>query len=432
MRHDDVERTPEGVAAAWVLGFGVVATGLILDPRVEDAFRLPKELVFRGVAIVLLAIAVFAATRRDGRWRDLLRGVTRVEWLLCAAIGVWTVVTALLSTNRLLSAESAITVLAALVIVLSARRPAPSLPLIAMDICLVPALLNAVLVILQELKIWTPFVHEAEASTQYKSVGLLGNTDYVGSYLAGPALAAIVLAVVASGARRWIYAAIAALVGAGVVLSETRTALIALVVALAFFSLRSRRSAFVAVAVVVVVAALMISPRTPLGVRMRELVDAASKHDNETLISERLVPALAAVDMIRDHPLTGVGPGCFRFNFLRYRLRLGEHYPPAWTRGVPGYWSAVHNDHLEVAAETGLPGYALFLVAIFMGVRMIGASRGADGLEVAFARAMRLPLAALILVLCVAQFPLELAAPRLALLTLGALCIGWGGRHAAH
>jgi hypothetical protein len=44
---------------------------------------------------------------------------------------------------------------------------------------------------------------------------------------------------------------------------------------------------------------------------------------------------------------------------------------------------------------------------------------------------MRWPLAALVFVLCLAQFPLELAAPRLALITLGALCVGWDGERAA-
>jgi O-antigen ligase len=86
-------------------------------------------------------------------------------------------------------------------------------------------------------------------------------------------------------------------------------------------------------------------------------------------------------------------------------------------------WGEVHNDHLQVAAETGLPGYALFLgaIAICAGKRRTIASTA----ESAFARAMRWPLATLIFVLCLAQFPLELAAPRLMLLTIGALCLTW-------
>jgi O-antigen ligase len=185
--------------------------------------------------------------------------------------------------------------------------------------------------------------------------------------------------------------------------------------------------------VALVIALLTITPRTPLGVKARQLRDAAKKHDYEQLFSERLLPSLAAVDMIRDHPLLGVGPGCFRVNFMSYRLRLGEHYPAAWTRGYPGYWSTVHDDHLQIAAETGLPGYALFLAAIFFGARLRGrreTPRPRD-LETHFARALRLPLAALVFVLCLAQFPLELPAARLALITLGTLCIGWDGDHAA-
>jgi len=38
---------------------------------------------------------------------------------------------------------------------------------------------------------------------------------------------------------------------------------------------------------------------------------------------------------------------------------------------------------------------------------------------------LRLPLAVLVLVISIGQFPLELAAARLMFLTLGALCLTW-------
>ena len=301
---------------------------------------------------------------------------------------------------------------------------------VLIDFLMIGACANAALVILQELKIWSPFVHEAYVTGQYASGGFLGNTNYVGTYLAAPALAAIVLTVVGTGKRRWIYAAVAALIVAGLILSATRTALAALVAGLMLFAFRSRRGALVMLGVVAVLGVLTISPKTPLGAGARELIDAARKRNYEQLFSERLLPSLAAVDMIRAHPLVGVGPGCFRFNFMSYRLRLGEHYAERWTRGYPGYWGAVHDDHLEVAAETGLPGYALFLAVIGFGAGRLRRRARAE-MESRFARAMRWPLAALVFVLCLAQFPLELAAPRLALLTLGALCVGWDGDDAA-
>jgi len=405
-----------------------------------DVFNLPKELAFRAEAILLLAALAFWAAAKRCTWS--LRAA-RPATIVVAAVVAWAAITTLTSTNRALSADTLITIAAAAAIFLATLLAAQTAPVSAVDVVMIGACANAALVIVQELKIWSPFVHEATTSAQYASGGFLGNTNYIGAYLAAPALAAIVLTVVAAGRRRWIYAAVATLLVVALILSATRTALAALIAGLMVFAFRSRRGAPAMLGVVAVIAVLTISPRMPLGAKARELIDAAKTRDYEQLFSERLLPSLAAIDMIRDHPLLGVGPGCFRFNFMSYRLRLGEHYPAAWTRGYPGYWSAVHDDHLEVAAETGLPGYALFLAAIVAGAglrgRGVARSRGPARretprprvLESSFARAMRWPLAALVFVLCLAQFPLELAAPRLALITLGALCMGWDGERAA-
>jgi hypothetical protein len=141
--------------------------------------------------------------------------------------------------------------------------------------------------------------------------------------------------------------------------------------------------------------------------------------DYQRLFSERLLPFLAAAEMARDHPIFGVGPGCFRYHYMSYRVALETKYPREWTRGFPMNWGAVHNDHLQVAAETGVIGWLLLLAAIAMLVR-----RGPPQ-EATFASMLRWPLATVIFMVCLAQFPLELAAPRLMVLTLGALCITW-------
>jgi O-antigen ligase len=203
---------------------------------------------------------------------------------------------------------------------------------------------------------------------------------------------------------------------------------------------RRRSAALASAALVGVLVVLTLLPSTPLGLRAREFIDGAAAGDYGRIYSERLLPILTCIDMTRDHPLFGVGPGCFRYHFMAYRVALHDHYPEAWTRGFPGNWGAAHNDHLQVAAESGLPGYALFLTAIAItGLRGLGVSRSRGvgsvsprdlatsppRIEAVFARALRLPLAALVFVLCLAQFPLELAAPRLIFLTLAALCITW-------
>lgn len=409
----------------------LLAAGLLIIPtlfsRGMESFRLPKELVFRAEAIALLAAGVFWATSARRSWT--LRA--RPEFLLAGAIVLWAGLTAALSTNRLLSADSFITVAAAAVIFIATCLAAQTTrSIVAVDVLMAGACANAAVVILQEMKVWSPFT--AVIGGHYGSVGFLGNTNDVGTFLAAPALAALVLAMTATGVRRWIYAAICALLVAGLAASASRAAVGALVAGLVVFAIRqSRRAALTSAAIVGVLVVLTLHPSTQLGARARDFVHGAATGDYERLYSERLLPILTCVDMTRDHPLLGVGPGCFRYHFMAYRVALRDHYPERWTRGYPGNWGAAHNDHLQVAAESGLPGYALFLAAIAItGLRGLGVSRSRDGgtgLEAAFARALRLPLAALVFVLCLAQFPMELAAPRLILITLAALCITWDG-----
>lgn len=422
--NDEVEGIPRlnGAERAVLI---VLAAGMLVVPTIftsgVDRFRLPKELVFRGEAITLLALAVFWVTSKTHTWKF----GKRPEFFVAAAILCWTLITVAASTNRQLSADSLITIVAAIVIFVATCLAAQITPLVAVDVLMIGCCVNAAVVILQELKIWTPFPSLPDSTTHYGSVGLLGNTNDVGTFLAGPALAAIVLGVTASGRRRWAYAAISILLVAGLAASGTRTALVALVAALIVFALGHSRGAALAVgAILVALALVVLSPSTTLGRGARQLATAATHHDYQHLFSERLLPFLTAIDMTRDHPLVGVGPGCFKYHYMAYRVALFRKYPGDWTHGYPMNWGEVHNDHLQAAAETGLPGYVLFLAAI-----AVCAGRRHRGVatppEARFARALRWPLATVIFMICLGQFPMELAAPRLMLLTLGALCITW-------
>jgi O-antigen ligase len=411
----------------------VLAAGTIVIPAIfsngADPFRLPKELVFRAEAIVLMAVAAFWMTAKTRAWR--FGG--RPEFLIAAAILCWTLITVATSTNRQLSADSLITVIAAIVIFMATCLAAQTVSLVAVDVLMFACCVNAGIVILQELKIWTPFPPSQDTATHYGSVALLGNSNDVGTYLVAPAVAAIVLAVTAARWRRWIYAAVSTLLVAGIAASGTRTALGALVIALVVFAIRhSRRAALAVGAIFLALALVVLSPATSLGRGVRQLAAAAVHRDYQQLFSERLLPFLTAVDMTRDHPLLGVGPGCFKFHYMAYRVALAGRYPSAWTQGYPMNWGEVHNDHLQVAAESGLPGYALFVaaLAVCVGRRRRGSSVAAP--EAMFARALRWPLAAVTFMICLGQFPLELAAPRLMLLTLGALCVTWDGDDVAN
>ena len=168
-----------------------LAAGLIVIPTVftsgADLFRLPKELVFRAEAIVLLMLAVFWIV--ISRRRTWMAG-RRPEFILAAAVVCWTAVTTATSTNRLLSIDSLITVVAAVVIFIATCLAARTVSLVAVDVLMIGSCVNAVIIILQELKIWTPFAPSPGTATHYGSVGLLGNANDVGTFLAGPAAAA--------------------------------------------------------------------------------------------------------------------------------------------------------------------------------------------------------------------------------------------------
>lgn len=399
-----------------VVAIGVVVLPLTVVPAGADAYRLPKELVFRAEAIVLVALLILrlrVPIVPVARWRP--------EIVLAAAIVLWTIVVTSTSTNRALSIDSLLTVLAAAVIFIATCVALEDRALEMVDVLMIACCVNAAITVLQELTIWNP-VPATEG--HYGTVGLMGNANDVGTFLVVPAVAAVVMAVTSIGKRRWIYLAMAVLLASGLIASATRTALVAFVGALLILAILQTRRAVIAIGAVLLVVGLAVSsPSTTIGRGVRELGQAAVERDYQRLFSERLLPFLAAAEMTRDHPLLGVGPGCFRYHFMPYRVALAAKYPAAWTRGFPMNWGTVHNDHLQIAAEAGVIGSLLFLVSL--GVLARRSSEGERTPRALFARTLRWPLVTAIFIVCLAQFPLELAAPRLMFLTLGAMCVTW-------
>ncbi len=424
---DDLLPRPYVQITAAILGVGLFVTSTAIAWSAIDVFRLPKEIAFRTEAILLAVLLVFLGTRKDG-WRVLRDGLPLPDLVLPALITVWTLVTTLTSTNRPLSIESLITVASGAVIFLVTRRVAPHLPLLAIDACFAIASINAVVVTLQEYTGWNPFVFPSEARGHISSTALIGNPNDVGSYLVMPAVAAIVAVATVRGRRRIVYALFTIVLGVGLVASGTRTAMIAFACGVvAFALLRPIRQSLVTLLIFLVAAGVVLRPSTRVGQRARDTIAAARARHYDVLFSERLPPFLSALDMFRSHPILGVGPGTFKYHFMDARMEIEKHYPPSWTKGWPMNFGETHNDHLQTAAETGLPGYLLFLAAAcVVGVRGRWRLEGVNVPATArFAHTLRAPLAVTFLVLCLAQFPLQIAAPRIMILTLAALSLGW-------
>jgi O-antigen ligase len=146
---------------------------------------------------------------------------------------------------------------------------------------------------------------------------------------------------------------------------------------------------------------------------VRNRVFIAIRHwkegDVNVLLSNRLTAFAAAYDMIKHHPIVGVGPGCYGFQYFNYKIRAEMRHPSlAASMSRSTNFAEVHNDHLQIAAETGVPGYILFIIALAIAASPSFQRRVADR-YCEFARLTAAPLVAVLFISSLAHFPLQLA-----------------------
>lgn len=407
-----------------VVAFFSLLIPLFVVVGAKDTFRIPKDALFRAEAIVLVTLYVASAIVKPPRhWQIEWR---RPQMALPLLIVAWTAITTLTSTNRTRSIDSLVTVCAAVVIFFATIAFARRRGFKTLFFILIPALINAILGALQELGIWQPFRAPEGVTHHQRSTALIGNPNDAGGYLAAVALAALAAAMATRQYRRAFTAAAVALT-IGLLFNQTLTALIAFgMAALVMVAVRSRRKAIfgaLAATVVIVVATATFPPLRQRAVNMR---DWFRRGNYNAMLTNRGTPFVAASLMARDHPIAGVGPGCFAWQYFPYKLRAEMRFPSlrkAFNRG--GNFGEVHNDHLQVLAETGAIGYLLFLAAIAAVAWMSAqrASSGGDRRE--FTRILALPLAIEFCLLALAQFPLELTAVISQFIFLAALCAAW-------
>ena len=415
-------------AASTIAFFAVAATSIVLplivDLHGDDSFRLPKELVFRAGAIAVMVAFVFAITRRG---TGVLAGARRVPIAIPLIAVLWTAIATLTSVNRAVSLDALITVTCSAALFLGTYAVMRGEGLIALDVALIPALINAVFVMLQEYKIWQPFTFPPQALEHLRSSALIGNPNDVGAYLAVPAVAAAVGTAATRGWRRAMYSITAVVLVAGLIASGTRTAVIAYVVALAAFAARqSLRNTIVIAALLLAVAGVTLSTSTSFGHRARDLVKAAKERRYDDLLTGRMPAFLVAIEMWKSHPLTGIGPGTYKNEYMPYKIALRDTPSRKWLNGSQEFFGSAHNDHLQLLAEGGVPALAIFLggLAVLSGAFWRRDAATSDQRQ-SFARNLRFPLALTILIVALAQFPLQIAAPRMVMLYFAALCLTW-------
>lgn len=402
---------------------------LVITPSGKEAFRLPKELVLRAAAIAVAALAVilFAAGKRPVPpfRRDPVL-------LVCLAVAGWTALAAATSSNLLLSAGSLAWVLALLALFLAAYAGAAERSLGAAALLLPPAAANSILAVLQTFDLWQPFTFRGQQETEAMRTALVGNPRDLGAYLVVPALVAVALTVSSRGAMRVLSAASVLAISAALVFAGGLTALAAFAAGCGTMMLIGGRRSRTAAAGAVLVLSMILYGYAPIRERIVTTVSLARAGEFDEALSRRLTAFLAAWYMALDHPITGVGPGCYGWAYFDYKLAVERRHPEqlASTARHLNFGEA-HNDHLQTMAVAGFPGYLLFLGAAgtLASVTFRRGRAGPEGPRRQFARLTALPVTVSFLIVASAFFPLELAVTAMTYAMTAAICLAW--RHAA-
>ena len=420
-------------APGWIVAALVVSAPVFMSPAGKDLFRLPKELLLRAGWIALVAVLVAGAVARIRAFP--FENLRSPAVAIALAAVAWTTVATLASSNRDLSAGSLAFVAGAAVFFIASLEFARRASLKAAALVLIPAIMNALVAGIQEWTDWKPIaLEELDFDRHLMTTGLMGNPNDVGTLLMGPILLAWAGAIATRGRPRFLFAATSVVLIAGLLASRTLTAILATAVGILVMSaILSWKKAVAGALAIAVAGALLVAFYPPLTERSRQLRTLIERKDYNAVLTNRLTSFFAATEMAKQHPIAGIGPGTFGWHYFEYRLLVEEKRPELGESRRGAQWNynfgEVHNDHLEIAAEAGVPAWLLYIAALGVlastSLRRGAVSAGPRG---EIARLLAMPLAAGFFVLTLAQFPLQLAATVTTYLFLAALCFSW--RHA--
>lgn len=368
----------------------LLGASLLVDPTAYASFDAPKRLIaLCGTSIAAFAVFGLGVQSRAERrkWRDLPR-MARIALVAAGTALLWASLSAALSPDRAVSLDSLRTILVfCLLLPLGASAAVARRRNLLLGVLLAAASVNAILSLLQSRGI-SPFRLQTYG-TRNETGALAGNVGYLALSLAFAGV--LSLGVVLSARGRWarILAATVLLLSlAGLVVNRNLTAIIALAIggSLLLVLFFGRRSLLPIAGIVVAVGAACFLV-SPLRERVREEVKTIRHGDWDRLTSYRTGAWAAALQMTRERPFVGWGPGTYAAEFIPHRLeaeiRARRRYVnPLFTSS----YSEAHCDYLQAFAETGLPGGLAVLVAagaLFAAVGRRAAGTGPNRIEAA-------------------------------------------------
>jgi len=370
---------PSDAALVAILAVVLVGTSLAVDTSASAAFDAPK----RAIALVgtALAAAVALLGSREPpslrRWR-VGSMLTKGAPALAAAALLGGLLAALLSPRRPIALDSmrSVALLAAL-LPLGATRAVGRWRGRLAAVFLAACGINAAVSILQGLGLYHPFALETAGSRE-DTGALAGNVGYLAIALALASVLAFGLLLTARRRSvRVLAGAALALFVADLLINRNLTALTATAGGVgAFLLVRFRRRAALPLLGALLVGGLLVAAYPPLRERARFGLSLYRQGDWNTLLSYRGGPWAASLEMIRERPLSGFGPGTFGAEYVPHRLaaeiRARRRFlSPLLTTS----YGEAHSDYLQAASDGGLP--AALLAAAAAACLLAAAARAA-------------------------------------------------------
>ena len=371
-------RDPAAGVASAILCVVLAGMALAVDTRAAAAFDSPKRLVaLLGTA--LAAACLLLPGPRAENSRASLREIPllpRLAMILAACALALAGLSALVSPRRIIALDTLRTIaILALLLPIGASRLFPRARAALTAVFLGAASLNAAIAVLEARGIYSPFQLET-FGTRQETGAYAGNVGYLAITLA---LASVVALGVLVSARKRTARILAggalAVFAAGLVVNQNLTALTAVLAGSAvLLILRFRKRAILPIGAAAAAVLVAVLAYPPLSHRAQELAKAARDGNWDALVSFRGGPWASAVEMTRERPLLGFGPGTFPSEYVPHRLAAEIRAKRRFVSPlITSSYAEAHNDYLQVASDAGIPaamlavGAASCLVAAILG-----------------------------------------------------------------
>src|SRR5262249_51474985 len=227
--------------------------------------------------------------------------------------------------------------------------------------------INALVSFLQAKNLWQPFPLMTRGDREATGA-FAGNPGYLAFILA---LAGVACLSVLLLQRRRLFGAAGAvgtvLCLVGLLVNRNLTSFSAFVAGAGVLLLaRFGRRAALPLGALAVLAAATVLAYTPMGLRAAEAWWALRQGDWDHVVTYRLGAWAAAVEMARDRPWTGFGPGTYGEEFVTHRLRAEVAARRRMVNPLAtSSYAEAHCDYLQPFAEIGVPGGIALLAAVF-------------------------------------------------------------------